>query len=64
MSRAKKLLRKYMSELDAESSKWARKTEFEVRADGSALRRITRADGVVEKSAVIAKQYAPVARKP
>lgn len=61
MSRAKSLVREYLSGLEAGGAKWARRTEFKVRADGSVLRRITRADGVVEKSAVIPRKHAPVA---
>lgn len=61
MSRAKTLLREYVSQLDSSGPKWARKTEFKTRADGSVVRRVVRAGGTVEQSRVISSKNAPVA---
>ncbi len=41
--------------------KWARKTEFTARADGSIRRRITRRDGTVERDEIIPPDKALVA---
>jgi putative transcriptional regulator len=41
--------------------KWARKTEFSAKADGSVRRRITRCDGTIEKDEIIPPEEAMVA---
>jgi putative transcriptional regulator len=41
--------------------KWARKTEFSAKSDGSVRRRVTRRDGTVEKDEIIPPEEALVA---
>lgn len=45
---------------DLKAGRWARKTEFIEQRDGSILRRITRADGTVEKQQRLTANDAPV----
>ncbi|MEI6413801.1 MAG: hypothetical protein WCP34_05985 [Pseudomonadota bacterium] len=57
MSRAKNLLKTYLEEcqtLDANVPRWTRKTTFEVLLDGVVCRRITRADGTLEREDMLA----------
>lgn len=76
-SRAKKLLSEYLAEVergrdlnaellqsieDVKAGRWARKTEFLPRKNGSYLRRITRADGTVEKEHLVVPESAASAR--
>lgn len=54
MSRAKKLLKTYMDELEAGTSlPWARKTEYTELPDGSMRRVVTNSDGAVEIDEII-----------
>jgi putative transcriptional regulator len=59
MSKAKKLIRNYLDDLEAgKRPAVARRTVFTHQADGSVLRRIVRADGTVErKQRIPAKQW-------
>lgn len=56
MSKAKKLISKYLKDIEAGKPLWARKTTFIPQADGSMRRLLIRNDGTIEKDEIISPE--------